>query len=137
MREGGIYDAVDGGFFRYATRGDWDNPHYEKLLGTNARMLSIYLKAYQLTGQTAYLAAAQGILDYFFVILTTPDQAWFYGSQSADQDYYALEEEGRIEAEQPPLDKTIYTDSNAMAASALFWPATFWAIQNIRRRQSD
>src|SRR4030095_16319846 len=43
-----------------------------------------------------------------------------YGSQSADQDYYALEEENRIEAEQPPLDRTIYTDSNAMAASALF-----------------
>ncbi|HXC61706.1 MAG TPA: DUF255 domain-containing protein, partial [Nitrospiria bacterium] len=37
MRDGGIYDAVEGGFFRYATRGDWDNPHYEKLLETNAR----------------------------------------------------------------------------------------------------
>jgi uncharacterized protein YyaL (SSP411 family) len=47
MQAGGIYDEVDGGFFRYATRGDWDNPHYEKLLETNARMLSVYLKVYR------------------------------------------------------------------------------------------
>lgn len=120
MREGEIYDTVEGGFFRYATRGDWDNPHYEKLLETNARMLSLYLKAYQLTGQMAYRATAQGILGYLFsALLAVPGQPWFCGSQSADHDYYALREEERLEADVPPLDQTIYVDRNAMAASAL------------------
>jgi uncharacterized protein len=118
MREGGIYDAVDGGFFRYATRGDWDNPHSEKLLETNTRMLSLYLKAYDLTGQTSYRTTAEGILNYLFVALAISGKAWFCGSQSADQDYYALPETERLEAEVPPLDQTIYTDRNAMAASA-------------------
>jgi uncharacterized protein YyaL (SSP411 family) len=68
MRNGGIYDHIDGGFFRYATRGDWDNPHYEKLLELNARMLSLYLQAYQLTGEMTYRVTAQGVLDYFFSI---------------------------------------------------------------------
>ena len=119
MREGEIYDAVDGGFFRYATRGDWDNPHYEKLLETNARMLSLYLKAYPLTGQATYRATAQGILNYLFVTLVVSEQAWFCGSQSADRDYYHLPEEERLEADVPALDQTIYTDHNAMTASAL------------------
>jgi uncharacterized protein YyaL (SSP411 family) len=119
MRDGGIYDAVDGGFFRYATRGDWDNPHYEKLLETNARMVSIYLKAYKITGETAYRGTAQGILDYLFLVLLNND-GWFCGSQSADQDYYGLTEDDRIVADGPSLDRTVYTDSNMMAASALF-----------------
>jgi len=119
MREGGIYDSIDGGFFRYATRGDWDNPHYEKLLETNARMLSLYLKAYQLTGRMAYRATAQGVLDYLFLMLTVPGQIWFHGSQSSDPGYYALPGEERVEADVPPLDPTIYADRNAIAASAL------------------
>ncbi len=119
MREGGIYDTVEGGFFRYATRGDWDNPHYEKLLETNARMLSLYLKAYHLTGQVTYRATALGVLDYLFLTLAASGQAWFCGSQSADRDYYTLPEEERLEADLPPLDQTIYTDRNALAATAL------------------
>jgi len=119
MREGGLYDPVDGGFFRYSASDDWDNPHYEKLLETNALMLSLYLKAYNLTGQLTYRATAQGVLDYLFATLSVEGQAWFCGSQSADQDYYTLPEEDRVWADSPSLDHTIYTDRNAMAASAL------------------
>ena len=149
MRDGGLYDPVDGGFFRYSARDDWDNPHYEKLLETNALMLSLYLKAYNLTGQLTYRATAQGVLDYLFSTLAKAPasgsasaepgcggigarsmsahgpphiidgQAWFCGSQSADQDYYTLPEEDRLWADSPSLDHTIYTDRNAMAASAL------------------
>ncbi len=70
MREGGLYDLVDGGFFRYSASDDWDSPHYEKLLEVNAQMLSIYLKAYILTGQVTFRATAQGILDYLLSTLT-------------------------------------------------------------------
>src|SRR5207253_215895 len=66
-----------------------------------------------------YRATALGVLDYLFLTLAAPEQAWFCGSQSADHDYYALSEEERVEADVPPLDYTIYADRNAMAASAL------------------
>jgi uncharacterized protein YyaL (SSP411 family) len=119
MREGELYDSMDGGFFRYSASTDWESPHYEKLLDLNARMLSLYLKAYGLTDQSTYRATAQGVLDYLFSTLTIDGQAWFCGSQSADPDYYHQSETERLWAEAPSLDRTIYTDKNAIAASAL------------------
>ena len=119
MRESGLYDRGDGGFFRYAIRGDWDSPHFEKLLEVNARMLSLYLEAYRLTGQVPYRSTAQGGMDYLFTTLAVEGQPWFYGSQSADEDYYAQSEEDRMGAEPPPLDRTLYVDHNATTASAL------------------
>ncbi len=149
MREGGLYDLVDGGFFRYSASDDWDSPHYEKLLEVNAQMLSIYLKAYILTGQVTFRTTAQGVLDYLFSTLAKAPasgsasaepgcggigarfmsahgpphiiegQMWFCGSQSSDRDYYDLSEEERAWADTPPLDATLYTDRNAMAVSAL------------------
>ena len=40
---------VDGGFFRYATRRDWGDPHYERMLYDNALLLRDYATAWQLT----------------------------------------------------------------------------------------
>jgi len=34
----GIYDPVEGGFFRYAESREWRQPHYEKLLDVNASL---------------------------------------------------------------------------------------------------
>ena len=45
MADGGLYDEVDGGFFRYATTRDWQLPHDEKLLDVNAALLSLYVRA--------------------------------------------------------------------------------------------
>jgi len=120
MRDSALYDPVDGGFFRYATRGDWDRPHYEKLLEVNARMLKLYLRAYRSTGDASYRFTAYGILDYLFTTLAVEGEAWFFGSQSADEEYYGLSEEERAGVESPRRDQTLYTDHNAVAASALF-----------------
>jgi uncharacterized protein YyaL (SSP411 family) len=120
MRDSAIYDPVDGGFFRYATRGDWDRPHYEKLLEGNARMLMLYLRAYRLTGDASYRFTAHGILDYLYTTLAVEGEAWFCGSQSADEEYYGLSEEDRAGVESPRRDRTLYTDYNAATASALY-----------------
>jgi uncharacterized protein YyaL (SSP411 family) len=119
--------VIEGGFFRYATSDDWSAPHTEKLLDVNAQLLSVYLHAYRVTGSLAYRSTAQGILDYFFSTLCVEappadgpaEGAWFAGSQSADREYYALSQEERLEAEPPPIDRTLYVDRNAMAVSAL------------------
>ncbi|WP_300024953.1 thioredoxin domain-containing protein [uncultured Maribacter sp.] len=52
--QGGIYDHVDGGFFRYSTDNTWHVPHFEKMLYDNAQLLSLLSKAYKLTGNESY-----------------------------------------------------------------------------------
>jgi uncharacterized protein YyaL (SSP411 family) len=45
MAGGGLWDARGGGFYRYSTRRDWQLPHTEKLLETNAELLRAYAEA--------------------------------------------------------------------------------------------
>src|SRR3989338_4318962 len=35
----GIFDPVEGGFYRYSVTREWDKPHYEKMLETNAQLI--------------------------------------------------------------------------------------------------
>ncbi|NRD27017.1 thioredoxin domain-containing protein [Frigoribacterium sp. VKM Ac-2836] len=37
-----LRDPVEGGFFRYAVRRDWSEPHYERMLYDNAQLLLAY-----------------------------------------------------------------------------------------------
>jgi len=53
MAAGDVYDRVEEGFFRYATRRDWTVPHYEKMLEDNARLAVLYLDAAALAGAAA------------------------------------------------------------------------------------
>jgi len=54
MAKGGIYDQIEGGFFRYSTDEEWMIPHYEKMLYTNAELLGVYAKAYDVTSKKLY-----------------------------------------------------------------------------------
>ena len=55
MAKGGIYDQLSGGFFRYTTDERWIDPHFEKMLYTNAGLLQDYIKAYGITKKPLYL----------------------------------------------------------------------------------
>ena len=50
MARGGIYDHLGGGFARYSTDERWLAPHFEKMLYDNALLASVYLEAFQVTG---------------------------------------------------------------------------------------
>jgi uncharacterized protein YyaL (SSP411 family) len=54
MAEGGIYDQIGGGFFRYTTDYAWQIPHFEKMLYTNAELIAVYVKLYEMTGDKLY-----------------------------------------------------------------------------------
>src|SRR5215213_7463172 len=41
MTWGGIFDEVDGGFFRYAASREWTRPHTEKMLEEQAAMIGL------------------------------------------------------------------------------------------------
>ena len=54
MAKGGIYDQIEGGFYRYSTDPDWIVPHFEKMLYTQAELIPLYVKLYQLSGDALY-----------------------------------------------------------------------------------
>lgn len=54
MAEGGIYDQIGGGFFRYTTDEAWQIPHFEKMLYTNAELIPLYASIYTLTADPLY-----------------------------------------------------------------------------------
>jgi uncharacterized protein YyaL (SSP411 family) len=54
MAEGGIYDQIGGGFFRYTTDEAWHIPHFEKMLYTNAELIPVYVRLYAITKDPLY-----------------------------------------------------------------------------------
>ncbi len=45
MAQKGLHDELAGGFYRYTTDPDWEIPHFEKMLYTNAMMPLLYFDA--------------------------------------------------------------------------------------------
>ena len=119
MAASGVFDPVEGGFFRYATRRDWSVPHYEKMLQDNAELLSLYAAAFERTGEAAFSAAGRDILRFLFTKLHDPGTGAFFASQDADEEYYPLPAEGRSRRVPPAVDRTIFSEYNAKAVSAL------------------
>ncbi len=50
----GLYDHVDGGFFRYSTDVDWEIPHFEKMLYNQAELIGLYSRAYKIYKKDLY-----------------------------------------------------------------------------------
>jgi hypothetical protein len=118
MAKGGLFDHHEGGFFRYSTTRDWTVPHFEKMLGDNAALIRLYTHAYQSTGEASYRHTALNAARYVKRTLYAPGQGAFYGSQDADEEYYALDLKGRSARQPPSVDRTVYTDVAAASASA-------------------
>lgn len=118
---GGLHDDVDGGFFRYAATRDWQLPHFEKMLDVNAALLRVYLDAGAALGVSRYTERAADALRYIQTWLADPvDGAW-WGSQRADNRYYAATTvQERLPLPAPAVGGILYADWNAaMAAAAL------------------
>jgi len=94
MAQGGVYDQIGGGFFRYATDAQWRIPHFEKMNYDNAELLQNYLHAYQATGTPLYREIAEGVMGYLNGVLSDQVNGGFYAHQDADMtreddgDYY-------------------------------------------------
>lgn len=48
MAQGGLYDQLSGGFYRYSVDRYWRIPHFEKMLYDNALLLSLYAETWLL-----------------------------------------------------------------------------------------
>ncbi|MBP6224934.1 MAG: thioredoxin domain-containing protein [Rhizobacter sp.] len=54
MAEGGLYDQIGGGFFRYSVDAQWRVPHFEKMLCDNGLLLALYADALALTDEPLF-----------------------------------------------------------------------------------
>lgn len=121
MGWGGLYDDVDGGFFRYATARDWQRPHFEKLLDVNAALARLYLEAGEQLQIARFTERGGDTLRYIQTWLADPVDGGWVGSQRADDAYYSADTpEARRLVPAPPVARSFYADSNAaMVSSAL------------------
>jgi uncharacterized protein len=115
---GGIYDPVDGGFFRYAEGREWRQPHYEKLVYLNAGLAAVFDRAHRLTGNPRYRVAADTTVAYLLRTLYDARIGGFYSSQISEPAYYRLAPPERRNATKPPINRDKVTAWSAEAALA-------------------
>lgn len=113
------------GFYQYSTHGDWDHPHFEKIMRTQTRHIQLYAQAYAATQNQAYKRAAEHTVTYLNRFLKSPNGG-FYTSQDADliqgqkgAEYFALKDQLRLALGIPRVDKHRYTKENANLIAAL------------------
>ena len=120
-----LLDPVWGGAYQYSTGGNWDEPHYEKLLYIQAQTMRAYAQSYSQWHAQEYLDAAQNVHRYVRTFLTSPEGA-FYVSQDADLiegkhggTYFALSDAKRRALGIPRVDKNLYARENGWMVRAL------------------
>ncbi len=120
-----LLDPAWGGVYQYSTDGDWQHPHFEKIMQMQAEDLRIYALAYSLWRDPEYLQAANRIRAYLKSFLTSPEGA-FYTSQDADLidgehggEYFQLGDRDRRKLGLPRIDTHVYTRENGWAINAL------------------
>ena len=127
-----LLDPAWGGVYQYSTDGDWNHPHFEKIMQMQAENLRAYSLGYAQFRDPAYLHAAEEIRRYLKTFLTSPQGA-FYTSQDADLieghhsgEYFALDDAARRKQGVPRVDKHMYARENGWAINGLvaFYDAT-------------
>lgn len=78
----GLYDHINGGFFRYCVDIDWNVPHFEKMLYDNALNIIFLSKMYTTTENPLYLNTANHALEFLFDQFFTDDG--FIASMNAE-----------------------------------------------------
>ncbi len=73
MAQGGLFDHLGGGFFRYSIDRKWQIPHFEKMLYDNAQLLNLYCDGYHLFGNAQYAHAAMATAQWVVVDMQQSD----------------------------------------------------------------
>lgn len=120
MARSPLRDAVDGGFFRYATRPDWSEPHYERMLSDNAQLLA-------LAARLDRRDIAEGVAGFLLDTLRLPGGA-FASAQDSESElrgqrseggWYGLDAAERNRYPAPALDRKVLAGLNGLAIGAL------------------
>ncbi|WP_400999772.1 thioredoxin domain-containing protein [Agromyces sp. GXQ0307] len=123
-----LRDPVEGGFFRYATRADWSDPHYERMLTDNSLLLEVAAELATGDGPPPFLdALAAGVASFLTERMELPEGG-FAAAQDSESTidgrrdeggYYRRDAVGRAGLEPPALDAKLLTGWNGLAIGAL------------------
>lgn len=130
MVGGGMYDQVEGGFFRYSTTRDWSVPHYEKMLEDHAGLVN----ALALSGMDE---ALDKTVRYLEAGLRVEASKLYGGSQDADEEYYKLSAKERRGRKTPQVDGRIYTAWNAQMAVSYLEAAVYARREGLKERARE
>ncbi|HEY1882942.1 MAG TPA: DUF255 domain-containing protein [Candidatus Cybelea sp.] len=119
MSRGGMYDHVEGGFFRYSTTRDWSVPHFEKMAEDHAGLLRVLAELVLFAHNDEFRTTLVSATNYVQQILRDAQTQLYAGSQDADEAYYALALEQRRALASPFVDRTSYTNWTCALAGAL------------------
>jgi uncharacterized protein YyaL (SSP411 family) len=120
-----LIDPAWGGVYQYSTHGDWDHPHFEKIMPFQAENLRVFALTFSHWREPRWHEAAKKIHAYLRTFLTSPEGA-FYTSQDADlvpgehsAEYFALDDAGRRKLGVPRVDQHCYARENGLAIIGL------------------
>jgi uncharacterized protein YyaL (SSP411 family) len=111
MADGGLWDARGEGFYRYATTRDWQLPHEEKLLETNAALIRVYADAARVFGRSIDRDRAAAIARFITRVLRA-EGGGYHGSDG---------------------DTILFAEANASAATALLATAALLKDDDLAR----
>ncbi len=123
MAQGGLYDQIGGGFFRYSVDDRWSIPHFEKMLYDNGLLLRLYADAWLVTRDPLYAGVVERTAGWVMREMTSPEGG-YYSSLDADSEH----EEGRFYLWTPGEVRALLP-AGEYAAAARHWgldrPANF------------
>ena len=91
MCEGGIFDQLGGGFYRYSTDAHWSIPHFEKMLYDNGPLLALLADASLVEADPLYARCAAATAGWLMREMQS-SEGGYYSALDADSEH----EEGRF-----------------------------------------
>ena len=85
MAQGGIFDHLAGGFFRYSVDRRWEIPHFEKMLYDNAELLTVLADAHAATGEPFFAGIANETAGWVMSEMQAPEGG-YYATLDADSE---------------------------------------------------
>jgi uncharacterized protein len=85
MQNGGLFDQVGGGFYRYSVDQQWQIPHFEKMLYDNGPLLALTAQLWQASGDDSFRRVASATAEWAIREMQSPEGG-FYAALDADSD---------------------------------------------------
>ncbi len=120
-----IVDPIWGGVYQYSAGGNWNEPHFEKIMMPQTGGIRVYALAYGLWADSKYRDTARSIYRYLTQFLMAKEGG-FYTSQDADLvqgehsgGYFKLGDKERRKLGIPRVDTHRYARENGWVIEAL------------------